>query len=238
MKDIRKQSLSHIFRENMIAYPENYPVQLAGVGKGVFWTSDAISSLVTWVELEFENSDFEKGKDETKEQWALVCAQTMYDYLELTDSETCHPNAVWLTLTDEVQEELERRESKRKDKEIQLLAEKYANLIEPQMEHFRDTVTRLSEVIESPYNDEAFTRAIQIIRTRYGNMKVLKEDTFSVTIEMTKEDYYNIINSFIDIGANKLKNDFPIAFPSIDRFVMLHGVEKGLYGEINKLLGK
>lgn len=107
MKAIREQSLRQSFTENMVLYPEDYPVQKLS-GRGVYWTEDAVASLISWVVNEYDNyEDVVQSEDETLAEWAMVCCQAMYDHLELEDGDYDEPNAVWLTLKDAVMDLLD-----------------------------------------------------------------------------------------------------------------------------------
>lgn len=90
----------------MRMYPEDYPTHEA-LGQGVYWTDECVSSLVTWVTNEFNNSIPEEKEDSTLLEWAMVCAQEMYDYLGLEDGEFDEfPNETWSSLIEQIEYEL------------------------------------------------------------------------------------------------------------------------------------
>jgi hypothetical protein len=103
MKAILEQGIRENFTSNMNLYPQDYPTQ-SSLGQGIYWTDDAVSNLVTWVTNEFNNSIPEEKDDSTLIEWAMICAQAMYDHLGLEDGEFDEdPNETWNTLVDQIQ---------------------------------------------------------------------------------------------------------------------------------------
>lgn len=107
MNTLLKQGIREYFIENMDLYPEDYPVQ-SSLGQGVYWTEDAIGNLATWVINEFNNSIPEEKNDSTLEEWAIVCAQAMYDHLGLEDGEfDDEPNETWTSMIEQLKYQLQ-----------------------------------------------------------------------------------------------------------------------------------
>lgn len=97
-----EQGIRENFKENMNLYPEDYPTQ-SSLGQGVYWTDDAASNLVTWATNAFYNSIPEEKEDSTLSEWAMVCAQAMYDHLGLEDGEFDETeNETWTTLVEQI----------------------------------------------------------------------------------------------------------------------------------------
>lgn len=72
MKTAVKQSIDHSIREDFKAYPDWYP--LSGYGP----SEDAASSIVNWVENNFENS--EESEETTLSEWFEVAVDAYLDY--------------------------------------------------------------------------------------------------------------------------------------------------------------
>lgn len=98
METIKKQSIEHSIRENFKIYPESYPLQEAN--NGISPTEDAISSLVSWVENEFENdNDPSKG---SINEWFDIAADTFFNFFELCDGDFDEPGSTLNYLTETI----------------------------------------------------------------------------------------------------------------------------------------
>lgn len=80
MKTLLTQSIARSIKENFKAYPESYPTS----GDGP--SDDAISSLVNWVEGEFENETEDKDKG-TIAEWFEIAIRAYIDFFDFEDQE-------------------------------------------------------------------------------------------------------------------------------------------------------
>ena len=72
METLQRQSIAQALRENFTAYPESYPINDGSPSE------DAISSVVDWVEMNYENDESEdKGRIS---EWFEIAINNYLDF--------------------------------------------------------------------------------------------------------------------------------------------------------------